>query len=66
MVFWVMTPCSNVGAYQRFGGPRCLLLQTLHPEDEGSMVLRNVGILSHDYTIQRIMLHPSSGNVGIL
>jgi len=26
-VFWVVTPCSVVVGYQRFGGPRCLHLQ---------------------------------------
>jgi len=28
-VFWVVTPCSVVAGYQRFGGPCCL-----HLEDE--------------------------------
>jgi hypothetical protein len=27
VVFWVMTPCSDVVGYQRFGGPCCLHLQ---------------------------------------
>jgi hypothetical protein len=26
-VFCVVTPCSDVAGYQRFGGPRCLHLQ---------------------------------------
>jgi hypothetical protein len=26
-VFWVMTPCSDVVGYRRFGGPYCLHLQ---------------------------------------
>jgi hypothetical protein len=26
-VFWVMTPCSDVVGYRRFGGPYCLYLQ---------------------------------------
>jgi len=26
-VFWCVTPCSDVGGYQRFGGPYYLLLQ---------------------------------------
>jgi hypothetical protein len=26
-VFWIMTPCSVVVGYQRFGGPCCLHLQ---------------------------------------
>jgi len=26
-VFWVVTPCSHVLGYQRFGGPCCLHLQ---------------------------------------
>jgi hypothetical protein len=26
-VFWVMTPCSVVVGYRRFGGPRCLHLR---------------------------------------
>jgi hypothetical protein len=25
--FWVVTPCSVVVGYKRFGGPRCLHLQ---------------------------------------
>jgi hypothetical protein len=25
-VFWILTPCNNVIAYQRFGGSRCLHL----------------------------------------
>jgi hypothetical protein len=27
VVFWVMTPCSDVVGHQRFGGPCCLHLQ---------------------------------------
>jgi hypothetical protein len=27
VVFWVMTPCSDVVGYHRFGGPCCLHLQ---------------------------------------
>jgi len=23
-VFWVVTPCSDMVGYQRFGGPRCI------------------------------------------
>jgi hypothetical protein len=26
-VFWVVTPCSDVVGYQRFGGPYCLYFQ---------------------------------------
>jgi len=36
VVFWVMTPCSDVVAYQCFGGPCCL---HVHPEAGGSMAL---------------------------
>jgi len=35
VVFCVVMPCSDVVAYQHFGGPSCL---HLHPEDEGSLV----------------------------
>jgi len=38
-VFRVMTPCSDMVEYHRFGGP----------EDGGTMALRNVGILLHHY-----------------
>jgi hypothetical protein len=41
-VFWVVTPYSIVVGYQRFGGPCCF---PLHPDDGGSMDLRNFGIL---------------------
>jgi len=27
IVFWVVTPCSDVVGYQRYGGPCCLHLQ---------------------------------------
>jgi hypothetical protein len=52
--FWVVKPCSVVVVYQCFGSPCCIhvegevtesLKELLHPEDGGSMVLRNVGIL---------------------
>jgi hypothetical protein len=57
-VFWIITPCSNVG-YQRFRGPRCLHLQgevnpsnrrLLCRDDWASLDLRNIGILPHNYT----------------
>jgi hypothetical protein len=63
MVFWVVTPYSVVVGYQCFGSPCCFHLQgeladmgengipaTSHPEDEGSMDLRNVGILPQHFT----------------
>jgi len=28
VVFWIMTPCSDVVGYRRFGGPCCLHLQS--------------------------------------
>jgi hypothetical protein len=34
-VFWVVMPCSDVVAEQRFGGPCCLHLQGHNPEDLG-------------------------------
>jgi len=43
--FWVVMPCSVVVGYQRFGGPCCLRLKP-----EGSVDLRNVGILPQHYT----------------
>jgi hypothetical protein len=57
-------PCSDVIGYQRFRSPfsphiecevtfRWTMLPpiSLHPEDGDSMVLRNVGILPHHYTV---------------
>jgi len=41
-VYWVMMPCNVTVGYQHFRGPCCL---HLHPEDGGSMVIQNVGIL---------------------
>jgi hypothetical protein len=45
-VFWDMTPCCVTVGYERFGGPCCFH----HPEDRGSLVVRNVGILQQHYT----------------
>jgi hypothetical protein len=44
-VFRVVAPCSVAVKYQRFGGGPCYL----HPEDEGSKIIQNVGI-NHDTT----------------
>jgi hypothetical protein len=44
--FWVVTPCSDVVAYQSFRGS-CSL--HLHPKDGDSIVLRNAGILLQHY-----------------
>jgi hypothetical protein len=38
-VLWVVTPCNDVEGYHRFG--------SVHPEDGGSIDLRNVGTLPH-------------------
>jgi len=44
VVFWVMTPCSDVVGYYQ----RCCFLSTAHqPEYERRIVLRNVGIRTH-------------------
>jgi len=48
-VVWVIIPCSDVVGHQYFGGPCCLHLQG----DGGSMVLQNVGILPHVYTVSQ-------------
>jgi hypothetical protein len=58
VVFWIVTPCTDVVGYQRSedlaasifrqeGPPKLLpgVTTHLHPEDVGSMLLRNVGIL---------------------
>jgi len=50
-----VTPQGVAVGYQRFGGPCCVhlhgeVIYVLHPEDGGSMVLRNVGILPQHYT----------------
>jgi hypothetical protein len=47
-IFWVMTPCSVVVGYQRFGRSCCPHLQA-----EGNKVLRNFGILPHHFTALR-------------
>jgi hypothetical protein len=49
-VIWVVTPCSVMVHYQRFGGPCCLHLQGEVSEDGGSIDLWNVGILPQHYT----------------
>jgi hypothetical protein len=51
-IFWVVTPCGVVVGYQLFGEPCCLTLHftSFHPEDGGSMDLRNVGILPQHHT----------------
>jgi len=46
-------PCSVVVRYQSFGGLCCLRL-SLHIKDGGSIVLRNVGILSQPYTASQL------------
>jgi hypothetical protein len=57
---WVVTPCSEVVGYQRFGGPWYLHLEDgggmalrnvgLHIDGGGSMAFGSVGILPHHYT----------------
>jgi len=37
MVFWVVTPCSDVVGFQRFGGPCCL-----HPQGEVNDTVKRV------------------------
>jgi len=32
MVFWVMTPCSDVAGYQHFNGPWCCHLRVKRSE----------------------------------
>jgi hypothetical protein len=39
VIFWIVMPCSDVVGY-------CF---QIHPEGGGSTVLRNVGILPHQY-----------------
>jgi hypothetical protein len=31
LVFWIVTPCSDVAGYRRLGGPCCLHLQVIPP-----------------------------------
>jgi hypothetical protein len=40
-VFWFVMPCSDVVGYKSFG------VSEPHPQDGGSMAIRNVGILPH-------------------
>jgi hypothetical protein len=46
-VFWVATPYTVVIGYQRFGGTYCL---HPHPEERGTVDLRNIGILPQHCT----------------
>jgi len=46
----VVIPRSHVVGYQCFGGPYCL---QLHPEDGGNTFLRNIGILTQQYTVSQ-------------
>jgi len=48
-VFWVVTLCSDLVGYHIT--VRCHKLYSFHPESGGSMVLRNVVILPHHYTV---------------
>jgi hypothetical protein len=57
-VFWVVTWLNDVVGYHHFGGSCYRHLQSLHPEDEGSMTLRNVVIL-HNHTVSRPKRPPS-------
>jgi len=52
-----VTLCSVVVGYQRFRGPCCVHLQVRWSEDEGSMDLWNVGILSQHYTASQPRRH---------
>jgi len=47
----VVTSCSDVVGSQRFGGQCCPYFQG---DDGGSMVLRNVGVLAHHYTVSHL------------
>jgi hypothetical protein len=49
-VCWVVRPWNVVVGYQRFGGPYCLQLHSLHPEDGGSMGIRKFGTVPQHYT----------------
>jgi len=49
--FEAITQRDNVVGYQLLEGP--LPPSSLHPHDGGSMVLRNVGVLPHQYTASR-------------
>jgi hypothetical protein len=45
VVLWAVMQCSDVTRYQLFGGLFCLYLQGAY------ILLRNVGILPHHYTV---------------
>jgi hypothetical protein len=49
-VFWVVTLCTDVAGFKRFGGPPCLHLQG-EVKIESAMVLRNAGILTYHNTV---------------
>lgn len=51
VIFWLLRLCSDVGGYHCFRG--YCYLHLLQDEDGGHMILRNVGILTHHYTVSR-------------
>jgi len=46
VVFWVVTPYSDVVGYHCFRKPCCLCL---HPQDSTNKAVVHVGILPHHY-----------------
>jgi hypothetical protein len=53
---WVVTPCSDVAGYQRFGRPCCLHLQDEVKWTWRQKVFRNFGVLPHHYSSVGIAL----------
>jgi len=48
MVFWVMALCNDMVGYHCSTGWCCL---HICPEDEGCMVLQNIGIVPHHHMV---------------
>jgi hypothetical protein len=49
VAFWDIAPCCLVEVDRRFRGAYCHHHQVHRPDDGGTMHLRNVGLLQHDY-----------------
>jgi hypothetical protein len=52
--FWVVIPCSHIAECRYFWGLYFASFLSLHPEEGGSMIFRNIDILPHHSKILRL------------
>jgi hypothetical protein len=57
MLYWCLTSCKPVGRYQHCGETYRLCL---HPEDGGSVFLRNIGIYRRVYVTSNAIAIPTA------